>query len=215
VPHPPRPKRPPQPHPAPRRRPAALRSPAVRRAAVPVATALLAAFGAAGCRDAVAPAPPTRPGPPAAARAAAARAAGAAAPSRSARATRRRLERAAAGLLYTSEADHPFDYVFLDAGARPPLTEAAFRAAAGVPADSAVERWALDDFFARHIERVDPADPAAVALVPRYRALKAALRSSVAGVRVFRVGRVVIRCYVVGVDARGAIVGLATTAVET
>ncbi len=203
--------RPPPPYPAPRRRPAVLRPPAARRVAVPLATALLAgALGAVGCRDAVAPAPPTRPGPPAAALTA-----GAAAPSRSARATRRRLERAAAGLLYTSEADHPFDYVFLDARARPPLTEAAFRAAAGVPADSAVERWALDDFFARHIERVDPADPAAVALVPRYRALKAALRSSVAGVRVFRVGRVVIRCYVVGVDARGAIVGLATTAVET
>ncbi len=204
--------RPPPPRPAPRRRPAAFRPPAVRRAAVPLATALLAAaLGAVGCRDAVAPAPPTRPGPPAAARAAA----GAAAPSRSARATRRRLERAAAGLLYTSEADHPFDYVFLDAGARPPLTEAAFRAAAGVPADSAVERWTLDEFFARHIERVDPADPVAAALVPRYRALKGVLRSSAAGVRVFRVGRVVIRCYVVGVDARGAVVGLATTAVET
>lgn len=134
---------------------------------------------------------------------------------RSVEATRRRLERAAAGLLYTSESDYPFDYVFFAADERPSLTEAAFRAAAGVPADSVVEERSLDDFFARHIERVDPADSVAVALVPRYRALKRTIRASVRGVRVFRVGQIAIRCYVVGIDARGNVVGLATTAIET
>lgn len=130
-------------------------------------------------------------------------------------ATRRRLERASAGLLYTSESDVPFDYVFFPANASAPLAESAFRAAAGVPADSLVEERSLDDFFARHIERVDPNDAAAVALVPRYRALKRTIRASVRGARVFRVGRIAIRCYVVGVDARGNVVGLATTAIET
>lgn len=130
-------------------------------------------------------------------------------------ATRRRLERAAAGLLYTSESDYPFDYVVFPANAAAPLTDAAFRAAAGVPADSLVEEITLDAFFARHIERVDPNDAAAVALVPRYRALKRTIRASVRGARVFRVGRIAIRCYVVGVDARGNVVGLATTSIES
>jgi hypothetical protein len=175
-----------------------------------------AALGAAAaCADAP---PPTAPAAVAAARAAAPAAGppvARGAPSPDPRAVRRRLERAAAGLLYTSESDYPFDYVDLPAAADAPLTVAAFRTAAGVPADVDVEERTLDDFFARHIERVDPSDPAAVALVPRYRALRNALRTSVRGARVFRVGRVVVRCYVVGVDRRGHVVGLATTAVET
>ncbi len=130
-------------------------------------------------------------------------------------ATRWRLERAADGLLYTSESDYPFEYVFLASDARAPLTADAFRTAAGFPPDSAVEERTLDDALARHIERVDPADSAAVALVPRYRALRRTLGTAVRDARVFRVGRVVVRCYFVGVDARGNVVGLATTAIET
>ena len=177
----------------------------------PVRLALLAATAvAAGCGDLRAPtAPATRPAATVAVGSHPAFAA------RDSASTRSRLERAAEGLLYTSESDAPFDYVFYAAAADVPLSEAAFRAAAGVPADSVVEERTLVDFFARHIERADPADPVAVALVPRYRALRRALRSSARGVRVFRVGRIAIRCYVVGVDARGNVVGLATTAVET
>jgi hypothetical protein len=130
-------------------------------------------------------------------------------------ATRQRLEEAAAGLLYTSESDYPFDYVFFAADAAPPLDAATFRAAAAVPADAAVEERTLDDFFARHIERVDPNDSAAVALVPRYERLKRTIRTSVRDARVFRVGTIAIRCYVVGVDPWGNVVGLATTAIET
>ena len=130
-------------------------------------------------------------------------------------AVRRRLERAAGGLLYTSESDHPFEYVFLAAELPGPVTGPAFHRAAGLADGTPVEERTLDDFFAGHIERVDPNDSAAVALVPRYRALKRTLATAVRGARVFRVGRVVIRCYLVGTDARGNVVGLATTAVET
>jgi hypothetical protein len=137
------------------------------------------------------------------------------APPRQIDATRHRLEEAAAGLLYTSESDYPFDYVFLAAAAAPPLDEAAFRAAAAVPAGEVVEARTLDDFFARHIERVDPNDAVAVALVPRYERLKRTIRTSVRDARVFRVGTIAIRCYVVGVDPWGNVVGLATTAIET
>ena len=78
-----------------------------------------------------------------------------------------------------------------------------------------VDVVSLDVFFARHIENVDSADSAAVALVPRYLALRESLRRTVDGVQVFRVGQIVIRCYIVGIDRDGNLAGLTTTAIET
>jgi len=128
---------------------------------------------------------------------------------------RRRLERAAEGLLYTSESDYPFDYFFRVATVRGALTPETFRAILGEPPGAEIEERSLDDFFARHIERVDPNDPVAQALVPRYRRLRETIRRSVNDVRVFRVGSVVIQCYVVGTNSDGNVVGLETTAIET
>lgn len=137
---------------------------------------------------------------------------------------RTRLERAAAGLTYMSESDYPFEFVAVPAasgthpsGARPrgALDEAALRAAFAIHPGRAVASVSLDDFFARHIDRVDPADAAARALVPRYRALKRTVHAVTGATRVLRVGDVEIRCYLVGVDTWGNVVGLATTSIET
>lgn len=183
--------------------------PVVLRRAVP----LLAAATLAACT----PDPTTAPSPaasPAAVRDAAPVASAPREP-QYVGAVRRRLKRAAYGLLFTSESDYPFAFYHRRVRAKAPLSVAAFRAAAGVPADSLVEEVSLDDFLARHIERVDPNDAAAVALVPRYAALKRELRTSVREPRVFRVGRVVVWCYLVGVDAFGNVTGLETVAIET
>jgi hypothetical protein len=128
---------------------------------------------------------------------------------------RRQLERAAEGLLFMSESDHPFTYVRHLGPASSPLTVEAFRTAVGVPPDVPVEVVSLDEFLARHIERVDPADPVAVALVPRYRQLRETLRRVVRAPRVYRVGRIAITCYLVGTDASDDVVGLTTVAIET
>lgn len=149
--------------------------------------------------------------------------------------TRALLERAAANLTYTSESDHPFVWFFqvvartqtdaptseLDEITFVPdpstraLTVDDFRTLLEVPPTEQVEVVSLDAFFARHIENVDSADPVAVALVPRYLALRETLRQSLEGVQVYRVGRIVIRCYLVGIDRDGNLAGLTTTAVET
>ena len=126
---------------------------------------------------------------------------------------RARLERAADGLVYTSEGDAPFEYVEL--GAAQPLAPERFGALAGAAAGARVEEVTLERFFAGHIEESDPADPAAQALRGRYTALRQALRDALAEVRVFRVGDVEIRCYVVGRTPEGALAGLATTAWES
>jgi hypothetical protein len=127
---------------------------------------------------------------------------------------RLQLEHAADGLWYTSESDVAFDYVFRP-GPTPVVDAAAIRAAFGAPADAPVQAITLDDFFARHIERVAPADPVAVALVPRYRRLRETLRRGLPGVMVWRVGTIAIDCYAVGTDAAGNLVGLHTVAIET
>jgi hypothetical protein len=125
------------------------------------------------------------------------------------------LERAAAGLLYTSESDYPFVYFFHQGPVARPLTVATFRAALAIRAATPVEVISLDAFFARHIERVDPYDSVAVSLVPRYVALRETIRTVVRDPVVFRVGTIAIDCYVVGTDRDGNIVGLTTIAIET
>ncbi len=129
--------------------------------------------------------------------------------------TRRRLERAAKGLLYTSESDYPFVYYRSSTPISLPLDAAAFRLAIGLAADASVEEVSLDDFFARHIESVDPNDEVAVRLVPRYRRLKETIRRAVDGPRVYRVGQIQVQCYLVGTDGEGKLVGLTTVAIET
>ena len=125
---------------------------------------------------------------------------------------RERLEKAAEGLAYLSEADAPFEWVELAGDA---ATPDAFRALVGAPPGTRVEEVTLRRFFAGHLEESDPGDPAAQALRARYQALHDTLRDALPGVRVFRVGQVHIRCYIVGRTPGGTLAGLATTALET
>lgn len=129
-------------------------------------------------------------------------------------ALRQALERAADGLLYLSEGEAPFEFVRLPAPTGP-LTPESFRALVGAPASAPVSEITVERFFHPMTEGVDPADAAAQELVPRYRALEDVLRTSLPDLRVFRVGKIEIRCYLVGTAPDGALAGLATTAYET
>ena len=125
------------------------------------------------------------------------------------------LEHAAAGLTYTSESDYPFTWYFRAGPIPQPLGVDAFRATLGIAPTVPVETRDIDEFFARHIEWVDPYDATAVALVPRYRQLRETVRQVLRDPIVFRVGRIAIDCYIVGLDRAGNLVGLTTVAIET
>ena len=128
----------------------------------------------------------------------------------------RELEQATDGLLYSSESDRPFEPFFLaGGGARWPVAAAEFAALVGARAGEKVEERTLDRFLANHIEASDPSDARTQELRPRYEALKALLKQRLRDARVFRVGQVEIRCYLVGEDGRGNLAGLTTVAVET
>ena len=140
------------------------------------------------------------------------------------------LEKAAAGLRYTSESDYPFRFFALPADSDADLTPQGFLYRIGVsqqfidevnlPIDRLVEERTFDDFFptdedlARYYG-TDVTAPEVVAESKRFRKLEAVLRKRLRGVKVFRVGQVEIRCYIAGLDAHGDIAGLVTTAVET
>ena len=142
-------------------------------------------------------------------------------PSESPDPLRDRLERAAAGLVYSSEGDNPFQFVAVDA---PPSAGSASPYAlaellVGRVEGDRVEERSLERFFQRHIETSDPYDTRAQEIRPRYEALRSELKRSLSGVRVLRVvraaDRAVVRCFVVGLDGRGRLAGLATSAIET
>jgi hypothetical protein len=119
------------------------------------------------------------------------------------------------GLLYGSEGDYPFQPFFIDAAETDSLTVAAFRRLARIDPETPVDTRTLDGFFARHIELVPDADPAARALIPRYRYLRETLRGALLGVSVYCVGRVALECHIVGLDEYGRVDGMVTIAIET
>ena len=125
------------------------------------------------------------------------------------------LESASAGLTYGSESDRPFSFFFLAGGGDEPPGVEAFARLMGEPAGSPAEERSLDEFFARHAETSDPWDVEAQRIRPRYEALRDEIRARLRGATVYRLGRIEVRCYVVGGDGRGNLAGLQTVAVET
>jgi len=140
------------------------------------------------------------------------------------------LEKAVAGLSYTSESDYPFRFFALPAESDADLTPRGFLNRIGVsqqfidevnlPIDRLIEERTFDDFFptdddlASHYG-TDATAPEVVAESKRFRKLEAVLRKRLRGVKVLRVGQVEMRCYIAGLDEHGDIAGLVTTAVET
>jgi hypothetical protein len=125
------------------------------------------------------------------------------------------VEAAAAGLLYTSEGDHPLTWFQLPGGAAAwPMDASAFATRAGAP-PSPAEEVPIDRFFARHIESADPADSVMQEARPRFQALKSLLATRLRDPRVFRLGSVEVQCFVVGDDGAGNVAGVRTVSIET
>ncbi|HKG95184.1 MAG TPA: nuclease A inhibitor family protein [Gemmatimonadaceae bacterium] len=128
---------------------------------------------------------------------------------------RAEFEEAAAGLLYTSEADYPFEYFRLPAPAYDSLTASRFLQLLGADPATPIRQRSYEEFFARHTTRVDPSDAVSVALIPRYEHLEFVLEEALDDRSTFCLGRVFLRCFVAGYTLQGSVVGLATWALET
>ena len=131
-------------------------------------------------------------------------------------ALRAELERASADLLYSSESDRPFEFFSLAYPGRrssPPAED--FARLVGAAENERVEERSLTDFFARHSATSDPYDSEAQKLRPRYEALMRVLTTRLRDVKVYRLGKIEVECYVLGLDGHDNLAGLKTVAVET
>ena len=131
-------------------------------------------------------------------------------------ALRTKLESAANDLVYSSESDRPFEWFFLEGGAEGwPYSVEHFASLMAVAPTEPSEERTLDAFFKRHIEATDPYDTETQRLRRQYETLRRLLQECLRGIRVFRIGRIEVSCYIVGNDGSGNLAGLRTVAVET
>ena len=144
------------------------------------------------------------------------------------------LEKAASGLFNISEQDSPYEFFTLrqrnlrkDSDR---LTTLEFISGIGlpeelinelrIPVDQLIEERPFDNFFPTIDDLAgyygtDTGDPKVISESKRYRKLEALLKKRLHDVKVFRVGKVEIRCYIAGFAKHGNIAGLVTTAIET
>lgn len=117
------------------------------------------------------------------------------------------------GLLFTSESDFPFQVLSFGTHGKPTISE--FRALIHPPAGTSITQRSYDALFDRLTTVFDPADPFSVEAARKYQALREVLEANLTDLTVFRVGKISIDIYVVGVSSCGELVALKTTSIET
>jgi len=129
---------------------------------------------------------------------------------------REELERASSGLVYSSESDRPFEFFSLPyPGQSGAPTLADFGRLIDAQPGEFAEIRSLEKFFARHTTTSDPYDGEAQKIRPRYEELVRVLSRRLRDVKVYRLGKIEVSCYIAGLDADGNLAGLKTVAVET
>jgi hypothetical protein len=108
------------------------------------------------------------------------------------------LRRASAGLLVMSESDYPFEIVQWPGHTS--ITPEYLCRISAVPADSPVEKMGVDDFF--DATRQSPK-------------LANLLKNRLAGIQVYKVGKISIPVYIVGRSPEGNWLGLSTRLIQT
>lgn len=126
---------------------------------------------------------------------------------------RREIERISNGLYYISETDAeilPFSGAKADS-----VTKENFLSQMGNEPDAPVEERDFAGFFARLTKIQDWFGDEEKQIAARFAELKELLERNLKDVKVFKVGRIELDIYVVGLDADGKLSGIKTKAVET
>jgi hypothetical protein len=123
------------------------------------------------------------------------------------------IKTAAEGLWYLSETDaeiFPFTGSKADSVTKENLLEQI-----GKPANVPVEERGFDEIFARFIKIQDWFGDEEKATAEKFAALKKLLEKNLTNLKVFKVGRINLDIYFVGLDKDGNLAGIQTKAVET
>lgn len=124
-----------------------------------------------------------------------------------------RIRRACRGLIFISETDEPIE--LFEGGVVEKVTKKTVLEQAGHPSNSPAETGDLHEFFARlmRVEEWYPSERKADA--KRFAKLKKMLEEDLTDPGVFKIGRIRLDVYVVGMDKGGRLIGIKTKAVET
>lgn len=125
----------------------------------------------------------------------------------------RRIARASKGLNFVSETDAPVVPFFAERAGE--NVRRAIKKAAGDPPEELIEETDAKTLFNRLTRDHDWHSPAQKKNTARFRRLQRLLDEELSDVRVFRVGNVRLKIYIVGVDPDGNIAGVLTEAIET
>jgi hypothetical protein len=123
------------------------------------------------------------------------------------------IKTAAEGLWYISETDaeiFPFTGSKADA-----VTKENLLAQIGKPPDTPVEERGFDEMLARFITIQDWFGDEEKATAEKFAALKSLLEKNLTSLKVFKVGKIEVDIYFVGLDAEGNLAGIQTKAIET
>jgi len=123
------------------------------------------------------------------------------------------LKRLTEGLLFMSESDYPFEFVYWK-GLRE-VTPQFLLGLSGQAEDAPVETLSLDEFFGIAVSEESWRAEPGRAEAQRYRALLELLKESLDELKVYKVGRIRMPVYIVGRTGTGNWLGVSTLVVET
>lgn len=123
------------------------------------------------------------------------------------------IKNAAEGLWYISETDAE---IFPFTGSKADLvTKENLLDQIGKPPDAPVEERGFEEMFKRFITIQDWFGDEEKAIAEKFAALKSVLEKNLTDLKVFKVGRIQLDIYFVGLDKEGNLAGFQTKAVET
>ena len=123
------------------------------------------------------------------------------------------IKRAAEGLYYISETDAEIT-LFVGQTSQTVTPDEVLKQTNG-PADSAVEQRDFSNFFARLTVIDDWFGDAEKENAQKYVRLKEVLENNLRELKVFKVGKIQLNIYVVGLDENDKLLGIKTKAIET
>jgi Nuclease A inhibitor-like protein len=123
------------------------------------------------------------------------------------------LSEALTGLIYISETDAPIEP--FEGGPAAAATAENLLPRIGASGDSQVEERGFEEIFARLTRVYEGADEEHIARAARFTALKGLLEQNLSDLKVFKVGRINVDIYIVGLDGEGNLTGVKTKSVET
>ncbi|CAN5131316.1 nuclease A inhibitor family protein [soil metagenome] len=125
----------------------------------------------------------------------------------------KRIEQACEGLIYISEIDADIE-PFAGSKADRVTSDTALKHA-GKEATAPIEERAFEEFFKRLTTVKEWHGDAELEKAKKFQVLYELLKEDLRQIKVFRVGRIRLDIFVIGLDKYGSVVGVKTQAVET